>query len=156
MKRLGWFLTGLVLSPEVLVLALVVGLAWWWPDGFALVGRKIEADSEVWKYLPTLTIGLGIYSFNLSSKIRAPLQDDANKYLYEWPMYHFLVDRVYLAMGYSTCAVFGSLALWIFGKGLPGTVVGIVFISSTAVASVTSLTMLLAKQKLTEILVRYR
>lgn len=156
MRRLGWFALGLIVSPEALVIGLSIVFLLWSPDLLSLLGKKLEADSEIWKYLPTLTMALSVYSFNLSSKLRAPLQDDANKALYEWPMYPYLVDRIYISMAYSVGAAVGSLVLWVFGKELSANIVGLVFIAATAVASATALTMLLAKQKLTEILVLHR
>jgi hypothetical protein len=135
------------------VVVLSVAVELWWPGLFSMLGKKLEADGEIWKYMPTLTIGLAVYSFNLSSKIRAPLQDDSNRVLYEWPVYKYLVDRVYISMGYCVVAALGSLVLWLIGKGLNDDLVGLIFISATAMASATAITMLLSKQKLVEILV---
>lgn len=155
MKRLCWAVLGIILSPELLAVGLSVVVELWWPELFSMLGRKLEADSEIWKYLPTLTLGLAAYSFKLSSNLRAPLQGHANKSLYQWPMYQFFVDRVYIGMGYSVAAALGSLILWMFGKDLDHRFVGLIFVSATTVASATALTMLLAKQKLTELLILY-
>jgi hypothetical protein len=141
-------------SPEFLVASLIYAAYLMNFGIFAVLGHQIKADGDVWKYLPTLTIALAAYSFSLSSKLRAPLQGKANRDLYQWPMYQYLVDRVYISMMYSIASVLGSLGLWVFGKISSDGLVGLIFLCATSISAATALLMLLAHQKIIEILTR--
>lgn len=155
MKRTKKFLLALLVSPEIVVLLLVAFVFAHYPGLIDELGKKLLSDSEVWKYMPTLTLLFSGAAFGLSSKIRAPLENSSNKLLYEWPLYPLLVDRVMISLGFSgICGALG-LALWVFGQSLTTTVVGTVFVGATGVSATTALTMLFAHQKLRELIDRY-
>lgn len=155
MKRIRNLLLTTFVSPE-LVVVLLVAMGYVYSSEFIdALGRKLKSDSEVWKYTPTLILLFAGAAFGFSSKIRAPLENSSNKLLYEWPLYPLLVDRVLVSMAFSsTCGAIGLL-LWVFGQSLPATTVGGVFLVATGVSATTALTMLLAHQKLRELIDRY-
>jgi len=155
MKRVKSLLFCIFVSPELLVILLVaVGLIYS-PESMGTLGKKLKSDSEVWKYMPTLTLLFSGAAFGLSSKIRAPLENSSNKLLYEWPLYPLLVDRVLVSVAFAVVCGATGLSLWIFGQSLTATTVGIVFLASTGVSATTAFTMLLAHQKLRELIDRY-
>ncbi|HXE96937.1 MAG TPA: hypothetical protein VN642_11055 [Dongiaceae bacterium] len=155
MKRFRNLLLSIFVSPElVVVLLVVVGLVYS-PEFMGALGKKLKSDSEVWKYMPTLTLLFSGAAFGLSSKIRAPLENSSNKLLYEWPLYPLLVDRVLVSMAFACICGATGLLLWVFGQSLSATTVGCVFLAATGVSATTAFTMLLAHQKLREIIDRY-
>jgi hypothetical protein len=94
MKRINNFLFCLFFSPELVVLLLVAVGFVYIPESITALGNKLKSDSEVWKYMPTLTLLFSGTAIGLSSKIRAPMENSSNKLLYEWSLYPLLVDRV--------------------------------------------------------------
>lgn len=155
MKRVRNLLLSILVSPELVVVLLVTGGLVYSSEFMTILGKKLKSDSEIWKYMPTLTLLFSGAAFGLSSKIRAPLESCSNKLLYEWPLYPLLVDRVLVSMAFAgICGAIGLL-LWVFGQSLPATTVGGVFLAATGVSATTAFTMLLAHQKLRELIDRY-
>lgn len=152
MIRVRNFFAALFISPEfVFCLALLAGFMYF-PELFEALGLKMKADDEVWKYLPTLTLLFSGLGFKYSSKLRAPLENKSNKALYEWPLYPLIVDRVIVSLLFSVlCGIIG-IGLWVVGGSVQPKMVGLVFLAATATAAITALTMLLAHQKLRELL----
>ena len=152
MSRFKNIVLALLVSPEIVVCLSVLGLVVVIPDHIASLGEVIRSDPEVWKYLPALTFIFSGAAINSSFKLRAPLENFSNKVLYRWPAYQLLVDRVYIALFYGICSAGGSLALWVFGLKLEPVWVASVFLAATLMSGVTALTMILAQQKLRELL----
>lgn len=155
MKRVNNILFCLFLSPELLMFLLVATGFVYLPESISALGNKLKSDSEVWKYMPTLTLLFSGAAFNLSSKIRAPLENSSNKLLYEWPLYPLLVDRVLVSMVFAGLCGATGLMLWVFGQSVPAKLVGGVFLAATSVSATTAITMLLAHQKLRELIDKY-
>jgi len=155
MKRIKNIFFVVFVSPELLVFLSIGAVGHFYPAILESVGAKIKADSEVWKYLPTLTLAFAAMTFRLSSKLRAPLDNSSNKALYEWTYYPLLVDRVMVSLLFSVVCGISALALWIYGDTLSPLQIGAIFLGSTIAVSATALTMLLAHQTLREILERY-
>lgn len=155
MERIKYFLLALFISPELIILLLAALGLIYFPEVMNDLGKKLQSDSEVWKYLPTLTLFLSGAAFSLSSKIRAPLENSSNKILYEWPLYPLLVDRVMISLVLSGLCGVISLSLWIFGQSMSPEAVGTVFIAATGVSASIAFLMLLAHQKLRELIDRY-
>lgn len=145
----------LLISPEVVVVLIVLVCLQFFPAPFMELGKSIRSDAEIWKYLPGLIFIFSTTAFNFSSKLRAPLENFSNKSLYEWPLYHLLVDRVYVSLLYAIAAGFAGLWLWFFGQSLTEPIVGAVFLASVGSSGTTALTMLLAHQKLRELIEKY-
>jgi hypothetical protein len=152
MRRLGYFLAAIFISPEIILGLLILAGFVYFPAYFHFLGEKIQSQSEVWKYLPTATIGLSIYSFKQSSNLRAPLKNSSNKTLYKWPSYQLLVDRVYVSMLFSITYAIAGLSIWVLGESVAYALTSLLFVASTMLAGTTALTMLLAHQKLVELL----
>ena len=140
------------ISPELLVFLSVLALSEHCPMLFEVIGEKIKADSEVWKFAPTLTLGFSAMAFRYSSKLRAPLENTSNKDLYEWPLYPLLVDRVWVSLLFSVICGLAALTLWIFGDAFSMLQIGAIFLCATVASATTAMSMLFAHQKLKELL----
>lgn len=152
MIRLKNIVLALFIAPELLIILSVICSSNLFPELVKTVGDAVLADDEIWKYLPGLTLAFASTAITYSSKLRAPLENTSNKTLYEWPLYQLLVDRVYISLFYAITAVAASFYLWFFGKQLDPIKVAVIFLSSCIAAGTTALTMILAHQKLREIL----
>lgn len=144
-----------VVSPELLLVLVLIAFISFVPETLGELGDKLRADPEVWKYLPSLTLLFAGAVFAYSSKIRAPVECGGAKPLYEWPLYQLLVDRVNVSLVFASASFAASLILWVFGKSWSSATVGVVFLGANGVAGTTAVTMLLAHQKLRELLVRF-
>jgi hypothetical protein len=150
--RIKNLLAATFISPEVVIVLAVMFFLQVMPAEAIALGKAIRSDVEVWKYLPTLTLAFSIAAINFSSKLRAPLENSSNKPLYQWPLYDFLVDRVYVGIFFSVLAGAASLSLWILGSYLSESTVAAIFLVSTLASGATALTMMLAQQKLRELI----
>lgn len=155
MMRLKNVLFALFISPELVEVLAVFALLQYFPTEYESLGKTIRSDSEVWKYLPALTLAFSTTAISYSSKIRAPLENFSNKRLYEWPLYHLLVERVHVGILYGVLAGAASLTLWFIGTSLNDENVGAIFLASTISSGTTALTMMLAHQKLRELVEKY-
>jgi hypothetical protein len=155
MKRIRNVLLATFVSPELVVLLLIVLWVVYSPNTIDALGKKLRSDSEVWKYMPTLTLFFSGAAFTLSSKIRAPLENSSNRLLYEWPLYPLLVDRVLVSMVFAATCGAAGFCLWVLGQSLSPRTVGTVFLAATGVSATTAFSMLLAHQKLRELVDRY-
>lgn len=155
MKRAKFLILAVFVSPEFLIALVAFGMYAVYPEILHAIGEKIKSEKEVWKYLPTLTLGFSALAFKQSSKLRAPLDNSSNKALYEWPLYQLLVDRVMVSLIFALACGVISLSLWIFGNSWSSESVGAVFVGATGAAASTALLMLLAHQKLRELMEKY-
>lgn len=155
MKRLKNLALTLFVSPEVLSAAATLAFIYFLPNQAGELGKSIRADSEIWKYLPALTLVLSGSAISTSFKVRAPLENFSNKPLYEWPLYQLLVDRVYISLFFAISSAIAALALWFLGAKLGDVQIAAIFLGSAAVSGTTALTMLLAQQKLRELIERH-
>lgn len=155
MTRFKNLILAFFISPELVAILAVLALMKFCPAQYASLGKTIRSDDEVWKYLPALTLAFSTTAINYSSKLRAPLENFSNKRLYEWPLYNLFVDRVYVGIFYGVLSGTASLALWFIGKSLDDATVGAIFLASTISSGTTALTMMLAHQKLRELIEKY-
>lgn len=155
MKRLKNVFFAVIISPEFVILLLLVYSVINYPEMVTEFGNKLRSDADVWKYMPTLILMFSGAAFTFSSKIRAPLEGSSNKLLYEWPLYQLLVDRVIVSLALSSICGATGLLLWFVGQSFSSLVIGSLFIGTASISAVTALTMLLAHQKLREFIDRY-
>lgn len=156
MIRLRNFLATFFISPEFFILIGCLFGIYYFEPKITAIGESIRKDPEVWKYLPVLPIAFSTAAISFSSKIRAPLENFSNKVLYEWQFYQLLVDRVYVSFFYAIFAAATAVALWFFGQALKDSIIGITYIYSVLSSGATALTMLMAQQKLRELIEKYQ
>lgn len=152
MNRIRNLIIALFVSPEFIALLCALAFVTLAPAKASSIGEAIRSDDEIWKYLPALTLIFAGAAINYSFKLRAPLESPSNKALYQWPLYQLLVDRVYISLFYGISSGAASIALWFSGRQLDPSYVTLVFLTATSISGITALTMLLALQKLKEIL----
>ncbi|XQA62840.1 hypothetical protein ACM9XD_05670 [Xanthomonas sacchari] len=152
MNRIKNILFAFLFSPEALIAVVVIAFSYFFSSQAIALGKAIRSDAEVWKYLPGLTLIFAGAAINSSIKIRAPLESSSNKVLYQWPMYQLLVDRVYVGIFYGVASAAISLFIWIIGKEISFIVTASLFLAATLISAVTSMTMLLAQQRIRELL----
>ncbi|MER0043606.1 hypothetical protein [Pseudomonas sp. MGal98] len=152
MNRLKNLTIAIFVSPEFLGFLCVLTFVIFAPEKASNIGEAIRSDEDVWKYLPALTLIFAGATINYSFKLRAPLEAPTNKVLYHWPLYQILVDRVYISLFYGVCSGIASITLWFLGRQLEAHHVAFIFLTATLISGLTALTMLLAIQKLKEIL----
>ncbi|MFN3713847.1 MAG: hypothetical protein ACK4SX_09320 [Alcanivoracaceae bacterium] len=155
MKQVKNIFFALFISPEAVVAFLI--FLWFFlnPTSLETFGAHLKSDTDVWKYLPSLVLIFAGTAFRFSFKIRAPLDSSFNRILYEWPLYPLLVARVMVGLIFATCSGALGLATWIFGQHLDDLTVGAMFFLAAGVSATTALTMMLAYQKLRELIERY-
>jgi hypothetical protein len=155
MRRILNIVRCIIISPEFLFFLVLFFLHRWFFKYFAILGEKMVQDGEIWKFVPVVPFGMAVISFRLSSSLRAPL-DGSNKILYDWPMFSFLVARVYVGMAFSGMFAAGALVLWVLGKEFREDVIGALFVAITGGSCLTYLTMLIGYQNIREILDKNR
>lgn len=156
MIRLKNTLAALFISPEFLILTSCIAGFYYFEPTFGYIGESMRRDAEVWKYLPALPIAFSTAAIGFSSKIRAPLENFSNKTLYEWDLYHLLVDRIYISFFYAIFATGTAISLWFFGQSLDASIIGISYTFAVLSSGATALTMLMAQQKLRELVEKYQ
>lgn len=155
MSRLKNLLFATFISPELVLALIVLVISYFAPTYTEKLGIAIHSDTEIWKYLPALTLIFSGAAINSSFKLRAPLESFSNKRLYEWPLYQLLVDRVYIGISFGIISAAASLMLWILGENLEPTYIAVIFLTATLVSGTTALSMLLAQQRLRELVERH-
>ena len=151
MKRIIDILRFTFISPEF---AWALGLAvllYIYPSPLVMIGKKIGANDEVWKWLPTLPLVFAGVTFRLSSKIRAPF-DKGNKQLYDWYYFNRITDRLYASYILVLMSVISTISIWIFSDDCPPSIVGLVFLGSVGVSGCVAFEIYLASQKIREVL----
>jgi len=94
MNRLLDIIRFSIISPEFLILLLVIILNHYFPFIFDFIGSKIKSNDEIWKYIPVLPMLFCGLTFKFSYKLTTPLENSSNKPLYEWAAFHKINDRV--------------------------------------------------------------
>ena len=152
MKRLLDILRFTLISPESLVVFIVLALWFFDCRYLIMLAEQIVKNDEIWKYLPTLPFVFSAAIFKMSDKLRAPLENHSNRELYEWPGYKKLVDRVVVSLLISIVCCVLSLIIWFFSKHIPLITLGALYIVSVVVSGLSALLIYLANQILREIL----
>jgi len=142
-------------APELLAALSAYGLWLVRPAIFASIGSSLKGDPEVWTYLNVLPIALVAACFRFGAKIRAPLEAQYNKKLYEWPDYKLLVVSVNIALLIGALAAVTQVSLWMFGKQLRDDLVGLLFSGSTLILLVATAGLAFASMKIGEILTEH-
>ena len=155
MERVLDNLRATIISPEFLIISIVLGVYFLYPQLMGAVGEKIKLENELWKYLFSLPFIFTAISIRQSSKIRAPLENSSNKVLYEWEFYNRIIDRVYIGIIYSILSSICVVSVLIFQGEINNKIVGSIFIAGTCVSGIVALTMFFAPQKLRELLEKY-
>ncbi|BFM20114.1 hypothetical protein [Gilvimarinus japonicus] len=154
MKRILDVVRFTFVSPEFAWILGLIALLYVYPYPLIVVGEKIGANDEVWKWLPTLPLLFSGITFRLSSKVRAPF-DKGNKQLYEWLDFYRITDRLYTAYILAAISSISIISIWIFPDTFSLAIIGLVFFAAVGVSGFVALQVFLAAQKIREIIEQY-
>lgn len=152
MKRFLDTLRMLFISPEFLVILVIISMNLYAKDFLTMLGFQFKINDEIWKFLPSLPLLFSGIAFKISTKVRVPFESASNKIFYEWPEYQRIVDRVKLSKFYCILCCAGAISIWIFCKQLPESLIATIFLLSTIVSGIVAFFMFESSQKLREIL----
>lgn len=155
MRRIADLLRAFIVSFEMVWLLLMILVDLNFRSYFTLIGEQFRFNTEIWKFLPTLSLLFTGLAFKLAGKVRAPLPSPYNKRLYEWPQYHRLKDRVYISLFLCVMSCIGALAIWMFADKMATHMIATIFLSGGGISGIAVLTVYLASHKLREILEKY-
>lgn len=155
MKQAKNVLLAFLISPEIIGSLFVCFVFFLCPVLFEGLGRRLKVDPEIWKYPPALIVLFSGLSFKFSSKIRAPLDGASNRALYEWPLYPLLVARVMVGLFFAVISGAIGLWVWIYGQSFSNEIIGCLIIITIWISAATAFTMMLACQKLRELVGSY-
>lgn len=155
MIRLKFFIFGLFISFEFLIIVLITCLSLLFYDYAIIIGDLIRGNQEVLKLLLGFLTALTASVFALSSKIRAPNEKSTNRVLYNWEMYPLLRDRVYISFIYVVFSSLIGVSIFLFLSILSSLLICILSLTSTIVACITTFSIFIAHQEIREIIEKY-
>ncbi|QBG48156.1 hypothetical protein EGM51_12415 [Verrucomicrobia bacterium S94] len=133
----------LLVSPELLLLALIACLFVWKDLWLVYVGANLLEHDDVTTWMPVLPISLCGSSIFLAFKMTEP-KDGSNKALYDWPDFWRLEYRRNIGIGWCSVSVLSVLVAWIFRDDLSLAWVGGLFLSAIGLAVISSSSLLFA------------
>jgi len=149
-KRIIDILRVILISPEFLILLIVLVLQIYKADWLILIGKQFQSNNEIWKFLPTLPMLFTSLVFKFGKNIRIPLEN--NKQLYQWDEYYRITDRVHIGIYISILSSIGAISVWLLIDIISNLYIGIIFISSIGISGFSALTMYLASISIREVL----
>ena len=152
-RRISEVLRIIIISPETLVILLVVVASNYWTKLFEVTGQHFISKDKLWEFIPTIPLGLLYYGWNLSSQLQSPIES-ANRELYDWNLYWALKYRIIAAMAWAGLSAMCSVIIWIFSSELTAFVLGLLFFASVGVSIVVVVTETLALFALKEIMTK--
>lgn len=155
MQRLLDIIRFSIISPEFVILLLVIMLNYYFPFLFEFIGSKFKSDDEVWKYIPVLPMLFCGLTFKLSSKLITPLENSSNKPLYEWGAFHKINDRVIASYLICILCCIAAFAIWLLANELESNILGCILIGAISISGLTAFQVFLAAQKIRQVVELY-
>ena len=155
MKRLLDILRFSIISPEFFVLLVCMILSHYYPNLFGLIGNKLKSNNDMWKFIPTLPFVFVGVTFKVAQRVHAPLENQSNKQLYEWASFNKITDRIMASYLISIFCAGSSLIIWFFMSELSKIVLGEILLGSIVISGLTAFQMILAAQKIRQIMEQY-
>lgn len=155
MNRILDILRFSIISPEFVILLLSIAVAHNFPEAFELVGRKLKSNVELWKFIPSLPFVFIGVTFKVAQKVLAPLENTSNKQLYEWGAFNKINDRVMASYLICIFCCISSFTIWFFMEDLNELHLGSILLSSISISGLTTFQIILAAQKIRQIIEQY-
>jgi len=155
MKRLLDIIRFSIISPEFVVLLLIIVLNYYFPNIFEFVGSKLKSNDEIWKYIPTLPLLFCGLTFKFSSKLTTPLENSSNKPLYEWGAFHKINDRVVASYLICILSCIAAFAIWLLVNELESNILGCILLGAITISGLTAFQVFLAAQKIRQVVELY-
>lgn len=155
MSRVIDFFRYVFISPEIVWAGVIVIGFIYFNEYLLLLGKQFKSNSDMWKTLYILPFGFLIASFKATGKIRAPLDKEGNKILYEWPLYQKLTDRAVFSLILGVFCCSGVILLWVFSYKLSEEVLGGLYLIFMGIPGISAFILILSEQKLKELLTKF-
>ena len=149
------FARAFFVSPEMLLAVFFVFISTKFPDVSAFIGRAFNSNDNRWDMIAFVPLGFAAYSVNLTFKLRAPMDGNGNKVLYEWPKYYLVVNRCYVSIIWVVVTSLMAMGVALLSKSIPDLVVGVMFLSCSLISGVVTISFVISVQRIKEIVERY-
>ncbi|TNI05519.1 hypothetical protein CF135_12650 [Aeromonas veronii] len=155
MNRIIDILRFTIISPEFVVILITAAITYSYPEVFILIGGKLKSNAELWKFIPSLPVIFTGVTFQVAQKVNAPLENMSNKKLYEWISFHKISDRIIASYLICILCCTASLTIWFFISDLSELMLGSILLSSILISGLTTFQIILAAQKIRQIIEQY-
>ncbi len=155
MNRVIDFFRFTLISPEIVWAGFILIGYLYFNEYFDFLGKQLKGNSDLWKILYALPFVFFISTVKSTGNLRSPLDKEENKALYEWPMYTKLTDRVIYSLVLGVICCIGIILTWVFSSKLSEAGLGAFYMAFLGVAGISAFILILAVQKLKEILTKY-
>jgi hypothetical protein len=155
MNRVIDFFRFALISPEIVWAGFILIGYLYSNEYLESLGKQLKENSDLWKILSALPFVFLMSTFKSTGNLRSPLDKEENKALYEWPMYTKLTDRaIYsLVLGIICCS--GIVSTWVISSKLSEAALGAFYMALLGVTGISAFILILAVQKLKEILTKH-
>ena len=120
-------------------------------DLFSEIGAILRSDKVLWLPLCGIPTGLTGWAIRECGKLRSPLDKEENRVLYGWPGYPKLRDRAVFSLSLSVLCTVGAVGVWLAGKKLDDGKLAGLYIAFVVISGITVLSLVLANQRIKEI-----
>ena len=144
-----------IISPEFVVVLLTAAITYSYPEVFVLIGEKLKYNAELWKFIPSLPVIFTGVTFKVAQKVHTPLENTSNKQLYEWSSFNKIYDRIMASYLICILCCTASFTIWFFMSELSELILGSILLSSILVSGLTTFQIILAAQKIRQIIEQY-
>ncbi|CAJ1902809.1 hypothetical protein FNBNMHLP_03538 [Aeromonas jandaei] len=155
MSRVLDILRFTIISPEFVVILLTVAITYGYPEVFVLIGGKLKSNTELWKFIPSLPVIFTGVTFQVAQKVHAPLENASNKQLYEWSSFNKISDRIMASYLICIMCCVASFTIWFFMSELSESMLGSILLSSILISGLTTFQIILAAQKIRQVIEKY-
>lgn len=139
-------------SYEALFISIIFAGYFYFPVIFVYIGRNIQTNNELWKFIPSITVIVCGFSVQYAWKILMPLESSSNRILHEWPNYWKLKLRVITSVIFCASCVVCALLTWFFSSSLSSLDIGAMFVSSNVISLIVAFNQFLAAFKVRELM----
>ncbi|EGR1117337.1 hypothetical protein D0B97_18275 [Vibrio cholerae] len=144
-----------IISPEFVVILLTAAITYGYPEVFVLIGGKLKSNAELWKFIPSLPVIFTGVTFQVAQKVHAPLENTSNKQLYEWSSFNKITDRIMASYLICILCCVASFTIWFFMSELSELMLGSILLSSILISGLTTFQIILAAQKIRQVIEQY-
>jgi hypothetical protein len=143
MKRVLDWIRLVIISPEFVIILLILVIACWRPSLVAAVGDRLKTDNKPVEIVFGLPLALLAANWGLAWKILFP-SDSLKARLAEWEHYQALWDRVVFGLALSGLATVVAVVCWLCKADIPSARLGSLMLITIGVPTVVLPTFALA------------
>lgn len=113
MKGLRDFVFGAVVSIEVLLICIGIGISTWAPDLLRHVGSSLKSNKEAFQWLSIACVGVLVFSLRWAHEILIPKHPQAAA-LADWSGFYMVKNRALVGVCYVIAGTCVAIVIWIF------------------------------------------